>query len=538
MQNRRGGDSTVEATIDAELQPPDARAAERDEKVAKLLGEADVYIKYGIRDRAIAHLGKVLELDAENLDAHERLKDVYLALGRTPEATLELVRLVELAAFAGGDQVDAYLAELAALDPESAEALARRIGRSASAEEFAVVPASFDARPVSIDSVDVVIEPPSVDVAARVLGRDPDGEGTEVRDEFAQATTAGDGTVELDDAETDALEVADDQVESEEESHPELAFDEMVSTAAGGDKTYDISVEAPSIDSLEARSLEEAEGLVGASDLPPQEYAIDPGDDAIEESIGVELEPDEAKAGGGSLEDDLDEVDFFVTQGLVEEARTILRDLLARHPNHPLIGAKLNALDGRAGLVVPPTERPLSAPSPIAPPPVAEPPRRVIAKPLGETDADTHYDLGLAYKEMGLIEEAMKEFSLVRDTPAHAVQCHLMIGLCHIERGKLQEAVDEFKNGLYVDGINDREALALYFELGAAYEGLGDAREAIYYFEKVQKREARFRDVGRRIEGLRSAAALNGGRGGRDSGRGESSDEEMSALDSLGEHEV
>jgi tetratricopeptide (TPR) repeat protein len=138
----------------------------------------------------------------------------------------------------------------------------------------------------------------------------------------------------------------------------------------------------------------------------------------------------------------------------------------------------------------------------------------IIAKPLGESDADTHYDLGLAYKEMGLHEEAIKEFLLVRDTPGRAVQCYLMIGLCHLERGKLTEAVSEFKNGLYVEGINEREAMALYYELGAAYDGLGDAREALYYFEKVAKRDSKFRDVAARIDALKKKAKASGGRGG------------------------
>src|SRR5262249_6147682 len=151
--------------------------------------------------------------------------------------------------------------------------------------------------------------------------------------------------------------------------------------------------------------------------------------------------------GGGSLEDDLDEADFFVTQGLASEARSILRELLGRHPNHPLILAKLRDLGGDAPpAAAAPAPAPPAAKAATSPP--SEGPRRVIARPLGEADADTHYDLGLAYKEMGLLEEAMKEFALVRDTPGRAVQCHLMMGLCHIERGKLQEAVDEFKSGL------------------------------------------------------------------------------------------
>ncbi len=541
MQNRRG-DATVEATIDADFELPDARSGERDEKIAKLLAEADVYIKYSIRDRAIAHLGKVLELDPDNVEAHERLKDLYLAQNRKAEATLALAKLIELLSVAGPDQVEGYLAELATLDPEAATALAGRFGRPSVVEDSGSAPA------VSLDSVDVMIEPPSVQTLAVDAGSGD--EGTDVRDEFPEVATDGaapEGTIDIGDI--GELEVGDDQVESEEVSHPDLAFEENASTASGGEPTYDISMEATPVAEA-ARSLDDIDGLGGDAELPAQEFAIDPGDDAIEESIGVELEPeDDGGKAAGSLEDDLDEADFFVTQGLIEEARTILVELLRRHPKHPLIGAKLRDLEGREGIVVPPTEPPgprtaalvgaAAGGSAGATASMPDAPRRVIAKPLGGADADTHYDLGLAYKEMGLLEEAIKEFELVRETPGRAVQCHMMIGLCHVQRGKLQEAVDEFKSGLYVDGINDREALALYFELGAAYEGLGDEREALYYYEKVLKRDPRFRDIGRRIENL-GGAERAGGNGQRAASRSDGSgDEEMNAIDSLlGENEV
>ena len=54
--------------------------------------------------------------------------------------------------------------------------------------------------------------------------------------------------------------------------------------------------------------------------------------------------------------------------------------------------------------------------------------------------------------------------------------------------------------------------LALYFELGTAYEGLGDEREALYYYEKVQKRDPRFRDATRRIAVLQGHVGGNGAR--------------------------
>jgi tetratricopeptide (TPR) repeat protein len=106
-----------------------------------------------------------------------------------------------------------------------------------------------------------------------------------------------------------------------------------------------------------------------------------------------------------------------------------------------------------------------------------------------------------------------------------------MIGLCHAERGKFSEAVAEFKNGLYVEGISERQSLALYYELGAAYEALEDNREATYYFEKVAKRDPRFRDVEKRLAGLRAAKAA----GGKKAGAGAKTDDINDALDRLGE---
>ena len=57
------------------------------------------------------------------------------------------------------------------------------------------------------------------------------------------------------------------------------------------------------------------------------------------------LQTDESGPVGGSLEDDLDEADFFTQQSLFEEARVILESLLARYPAHPLVTAKLRDLE-------------------------------------------------------------------------------------------------------------------------------------------------------------------------------------------------
>jgi tetratricopeptide (TPR) repeat protein len=105
---------------------------------------------------------------------------------------------------------------------------------------------------------------------------------------------------------------------------------------------------------------------------------------------------------------------------------------------------------------------------------------------------------------MGLLDDAITEFKVAMRSRDKEVLCHMMIGLCYIEKDMLSESISQFKTGLYVEGITERETIALYFELGQAYEHLEDYREALYYYEKVAKKDSRFREVGKRIEEIQT----------------------------------
>jgi tetratricopeptide (TPR) repeat protein len=126
---------------------------------------------------------------------------------------------------------------------------------------------------------------------------------------------------------------------------------------------------------------------------------------------------------------------------------------------------------------------------------------------------------------MGLYDDAITEFKVAMRSREKEVLCHMMIGLCYMEKEMLSEAISQFKTGLYVEGITERETIALYFELGQAYEHLEDFREALYYFEKVAKKDSRFRNVESRIETIRSqleaaGASLVDNNDGGNPGRG------------------
>src|SRR5262249_2629788 len=208
--------------------------------------------------------------------------------------------------------------------------------------------------------------------------------------------------------------------------------------------------------------------------------------------------------------------DFFVQQGLSDQARELLEELLARYPGHPLIVAKLRDLGGGEG------SQPAATGTPTHPDQLDEGEaahsgvlelsrRAAVEAQIGEEDFETHYDLGIAYKEMGLHDDAIHEFRMVMKAPGREVLCHTMIGLCYSEKGQQTEAISQFKKALYVEGITEREQLSLYFELGIAYEKLEDWRDALYYLEKVPKKDQKFRDVTRRIEEMKAQVGGNGG---------------------------
>jgi tetratricopeptide (TPR) repeat protein len=132
-------------------------------------------------------------------------------------------------------------------------------------------------------------------------------------------------------------------------------------------------------------------------------------------------------------------------------------------------------------------------------------PSVVLEKPVEDDDADTHFDLGLAYKEMGLYGEAILAFDKVMSAPGREVQCRLMIGLCHREQNNLSEAINQFKAALYVDGIGAAEKFDLYYEIGSTYEGLQDPQEALYYYEMVHKKQPDYRDVAERVAKIKAA---------------------------------
>jgi tetratricopeptide (TPR) repeat protein len=136
---------------------------------------------------------------------------------------------------------------------------------------------------------------------------------------------------------------------------------------------------------------------------------------------------------------------------------------------------------------------------------------------LGEMGADdedleTHYNLGIAFREMGLLEEAISEFQKVakasekgRPFP-YSMQCYTLLGLAFMDRGQPSIAAMWYERALHLPDIEPESELALRYDLGMAQESAGESDAALKSFSQVYAVNIDYRDVGERIAALQKPA--------------------------------
>jgi pilus assembly protein FimV len=128
--------------------------------------------------------------------------------------------------------------------------------------------------------------------------------------------------------------------------------------------------------------------------------------------------------------------------------------------------------------------------------------KKGVEQQLSPEDYETHSNLGIAYKEMGLIDEAIGEFQLASKDPARAVECCSMLGLCFLEKGMPQLAVKWYRKGLEAPHIRESETVGLLYDLANVYQSTGDTDNAYRTFLDVYGLDTSFRDVVARVREL------------------------------------
>jgi tetratricopeptide (TPR) repeat protein len=131
--------------------------------------------------------------------------------------------------------------------------------------------------------------------------------------------------------------------------------------------------------------------------------------------------------------------------------------------------------------------------------------KKGVDKQLGKEDYDTRYNLGIAYKEMGLIDEAIAEFQLAARDEARLLECASMLGICFLEKGMPKLAVKWFEKALKAQGRTEEEYQGLRYDLATAYEAAGEIEKALSLFTDLYGQDANFRDVAAKVRELRAA---------------------------------
>jgi tetratricopeptide (TPR) repeat protein len=253
-----------------------------------------------------------------------------------------------------------------------------------------------------------------------------------------------------------------------------------------------------------------------------------------------------------AIEDVLEEADFFASRGLWEDARAILNDQLARAPDHPLLIERLREVEdalansgasktiersqlsahsrhpsARAQSRHPVEDRSFDiAASLEALDELEQAPEsagrgafdsvsqevdvdQVFAKfkegvraQVSESDSATHYDLGVAYKEMGLLPDAVSEFELAARDQTRECMCFAMIGMIYLELEDLEKATEAYRRALEATQKTVEQEMALYYDLGNVSEMNESTEDALYYFQKIARRDPGYRDVKDRIAAL------------------------------------
>jgi tetratricopeptide (TPR) repeat protein len=502
----------VDDQIEAAEELNDASSFDARGHARKAIVDAESFRKLRLYPKAVEALHIALEIDPRSLEIREKLREVLIEAGERAAAQQETINVAQLHYEAGNvGQAEALLSQVLEVDPENHDALllweqlatgsspyseAADDGRTHVARELGSQPDTFDPN-----------EPlPSYDLeeigAEQAMHSEPGRSGGQR------------GLSAIDDPFGGPSAVDEPLPSFPMSSQPD---DEL---GIGNEATTDVT---------ELAQYEEEEEISSVEDFVPPPGAL----------AGTPVEPNYE-----GLEDVLDEAEFFAARGLYEDAKAILLEQLGRTPNHKLVLERLSEIDAQLSnsgesqtkersqlsdhgssaaydvaqslealdsLEMPPesfaaeSRQMLSSTQDIDVDQVFEKFKAGVKAQVADNDSATHYDLGVAYKEMGLLPDAVGEFETAARDSARECMCFAMIGMIYLEQNQLDRAAEAYVRALSAAQKTVEQEMSLYYDLGNVYEMKGKNQDALYYFQKIARRDPGYRDVTDRIVQLQPA---------------------------------
>jgi len=484
----------------------------------KILSECDVYSKYGLNDKAHEVLTKSLSNFSQSIALRWRLSAVCFDKGLTEQAAHILSEVLMLAkAKKMQSWVEIATQELRKVDPQHPS-----LGGQSKSEP-AVEIDNHATELELVEEVDSSQKPRSDTTQVEQIDF-KDFEPSEIsivlEDEIVQPV------VESTEEPQEAEEMVEPLLTEDDFSPDELSRLEDSLAPARPDESQVEVLEPIAASGL----IDEPSWLQEQSASAPIDLVAEP---VAEAATQVAVEPAVAVDADFEIRQALEEVEFFKAQGLSNEAEQLLKSLATKFPGHPLLNqsdkkaaikrntVEIEALGRKVKLNVQEDHRALDEDSffDLAGELDAElegeaqkfeGPREVldvfnafkqgVAQSVDEGDYQTHFDLGVAYREMGLLEDAISEFEIVAKTPGQKASACYQIGICEVARGRFAEAKEAFDRALQMPDLMNQEKISITYELADALLHLNDKGRAKKLFEEVSHLDPEFREVQDKIK--------------------------------------
>ncbi|HEX6038104.1 tetratricopeptide repeat protein [Longimicrobium sp.] len=131
--------------------------------------------------------------------------------------------------------------------------------------------------------------------------------------------------------------------------------------------------------------------------------------------------------------------------------------------------------------------------------------RQKVAENIDVEDSASHYDLGVAFMEMGLVDEAIAQFQVALRGGANPLATLELLGQCFVDKGQYAVAGRVLDRAAHLPGVGDGDLVGVLYLLGRIDEATGNAARAREFYERVVSVDIRFRDTSARIERLRGS---------------------------------
>jgi tetratricopeptide (TPR) repeat protein len=480
----------------------------------KAIVDAESFRKLRLYPKAIEALHIALEIDPRSLEIREKLRELLLESGQREAAQQESINVAQLYLEAGNAaQAETLLAQVLEVDPENHDALLLWEQLAAGSSPYT-------------EAVD--------DGRTRV-----------------QSDAGSDGPESQDFDPNEPLPSYDlEEVSAAQAMNGELGRSGKRSLSAMDDPFGGPSGADEPLPSFPLTSQADDELGLGSEQATEITELTQYGDDEDEQEISIveDFIPPPAPAAAPEpsyegLEDVLDEAEFFAARGLYEDAKNILLEQLGRTPKHKLVLERLSEIDAQLassgesqtkersqlsdhgngqGYDVAQSLEALDALAEVAPESfstessrqslsstqdidvdqVFEKFKAGVKAQVADNDSATHYDLGVAYKEMGLLPDAVGEFETAARDAARECMCFAMIGMIYLEQNQLDRAAEAYVRALSATQKTVEQEMSLYYDLGNVYEMKGKNQDALYYFQKIARRDPGYRGVSDRIAAL------------------------------------